>query len=185
MSPLLWNLVADGLLSRLNEIGFPSYEFADDYLILIIGLCISTIFDLMQQALRTVEQWCRQVGLSVNPTKTNMVLFTKKRNTSGAHPLQFFGSELVCVEQVKYVGVILDSGLTWSAHIDFRIKKACMAFGQCRRSFGKTWGLKPKYIHWMYTTIVRPILTYGCLVRWQRGEVRMVQSKFNHLQKWH
>ena len=97
LSPLLWNLVADGLLSKLNQLGFPSYGFADDYLILIIGLCISTIFDLMQQALRTVEQWCQQVGLFVNPNKTNMVLFTKKRNISGGHPLQFFGSELVCV----------------------------------------------------------------------------------------
>ena len=35
----------------------------------------------------------------------------------------------------------------------------------------------------MYTTIVRPILTYGCLVWWQRGEVRAVQSKLNHLQR--
>ena len=76
LSPLLWNLVADGLLSRLNEIGFPTYGFADDYLTLIIGLCISTIFDLMQQALRIVEQWCRQVGLSVNPNKNKLILYS-------------------------------------------------------------------------------------------------------------
>ena len=183
LSPLLWNLVADGLLRKLNGLGLPTYGFADDYLVLIIGLSIPTIFDLMQQALRTVEQWCRLVGLSVNPDKTNMVLFTKKRNSNGVRPLQFFGSELVCVDQVKYVGVIMDSRKTWSAHIDSRIKKACMAFGQCRRSFGKSWGLKPKYIHWMYTTIVRPILAYGCLVWWQRGEVRTVQSKLSHLQR--
>ena len=75
---VLRNLVADGLLRELNEQGFPTYGFADDYLILIIGLCLSTIFDLMQRALRATEQWCRQVGLSVNPNKTNTVLFTKK-----------------------------------------------------------------------------------------------------------
>ena len=63
LSPLLWNLVADGLLTELNEQGFPTYGFADDYLILIIGLYFSTIVDLMQRALRATEQWCRQVAL--------------------------------------------------------------------------------------------------------------------------
>ncbi|XP_062707608.1 uncharacterized protein LOC134288024 [Aedes albopictus] len=58
-----------------------------------------------------------------------------------------------------------------------------MAFGQCRRTFGTTWGLKPKYIKWIYTTVVRPILAYGCLVWWQKGEVRTVQSKLGHLQR--
>lgn len=183
LSPLLWNLVADTLLRELNNKGFPTYGFADDYLILIVGLCISTLFDLMQNALSVVERWCHHVGLSVNPNKTSIVLFSEKRNLSGIRPLRLFGSEINVSSQVKYLGVILDSKLSWTAHIEFRVKKACMAFGQCRRTIGKTWGLKPKYIKWIYTTIVRPILAYGCLVWWQKGEVRTVQTKLSHLQR--
>ena len=41
-----------------------------------------------------------------------------------------------------------------------------MAFYTCSRMFGKKWGPKPATIHWMYIAIVRPILTYGCLVWW-------------------
>ena len=48
LSPLLWNLVADGLLRKLNGLGLPTYGLADDYLVLIIGFSIPTIFDLMQ-----------------------------------------------------------------------------------------------------------------------------------------
>lgn len=183
LSPLLWNLVADGLLRKLNSLGFPSYGFADDYLTMIVGLCVNTIFDLMQQALREIEEWCSEIGLSVNPNKTTLVLFTNKRRITGVRPLCFFGSEVCVTDQVKYLGVILDSKLNWSAHIDFRIKKACMAFGQCRRTIGKSWGLKPKYIYWIYTAIVRPILAYGCLVWWQKGEMRTIQTKLNHLQR--
>lgn len=183
LSPLLWNLVADTLLRQLNNCGFPTYGFADDYLALIVGMCISTLFDLMQSALQVVESWCRQYGLSVNPNKTSIVLFTERRNRDGIRPLRLFGTEINVTDQVKYVGVILDSKLSWTPHIDFRVKKACMAFGQCRRTFGKTWGLKPKYIKWIYTTVVRPILAYGCLVWWQKGEVRTIQSKLGHLQR--
>ena len=183
LSPLLWNLVADGLLKKLNEEGIPTYGFADDYLLLIKGICVSTLFDIMQQALRSVERWCSQVGLSVNPLKTNIVLFTKKRIVQGVRPLRFYGSEVHVSDEVKYLGVILDSKLNWSAHIELRIKKACMAFGQCRRAIGKNWGLKPEHIHWIYNTIVRPILAYGCLVWWQKGEVATVRTKLNHLQR--
>ena len=183
LSPLLWNLVADGLLEKLNDRGIPTYGFADDYLLLIKGICISTLFDIMQQALRSVERWCSKVGLSVNPLKTNIILFTKKRILQGVRPLQFYGSEIHLSDEVKYLGVILDSKLSWSAHVGERIKKACMAFGQCRRAIGKKWGLKPKHIHWIYTTIVRPILAYGCLVWWQKGEVVTVRTKLNHLQR--
>lgn len=183
ISPLLWLLVGNGLLRKLNDLGIPTYGFADDYLILISGMCINTLFDLMQQALRAVENWCDQIGLSVNPSKTSLVLFTERRALNGVRPLRFFGSEVSVTDQVKYLGIILDSKLNWSAHIDFRLKAACMAFGQCRRAFGSTWGLKPKYIHWIYTTVVRPILAYGCLVWWQRGEVARVVTQLNHLQR--
>ncbi|XP_062713028.1 uncharacterized protein LOC134290062 [Aedes albopictus] len=183
LSPLLWNLVADTLLRQLNNSGFPTYGFADGYLTLLVGMCISTLFDLKQNALQVVEGWCRQYGLSVNPSKTSIVLFTEKRNRNGVRTLRLFDSEINVTEQVKYVGVILDSKLSWTPHVEFRIKKACMAFGQCRRTFGTTWGLKPKYIKWIYTTVVRPILAYGCLVWWQKGEVRTVQSKLGHLQR--
>lgn len=183
ISPLLWLMPGNGLLRKLNELGFPTYGFADDYLILISGMCISTLFDLMQQALRAVENWCNEIGLSVNPSKTSLVLFTERRILNGVRSLQFFGSELNVTNQVKYLGVILDSKLNWSAHVDYRLKVACMAFGQCRRAFGSTWGLKPKYIHWIYTTVVRPILAYGCLVWWQKGEVAKVVTQLNHLQR--
>jgi len=183
LSPLLWNLVADGLLRKLNGLGFPTYGFADDYLILLAGICISTLFDLMQQALRVVEGWCDQIGLAVNPSKTSIVLFTEKRRIPAVRPLIFFDSNVSVTDQVNYLGVILDSKLNWSAHIDWRVKKACMAFGQCRRTIGKSWGLKPKYIHWIYTAIVRPTLAYACLLWWHKAGAVTVQTKLNHLQR--
>jgi hypothetical protein len=44
------------------------------------------------------------------------------------------------------------------------INKAYKAFWTCRSMFRKTWRLKPKVIYWIYTVVVRPIVTYATTV---------------------
>jgi hypothetical protein len=51
--------------------------------------------------------------------------------------------------QVKYLGVILDEKLNWNSHIDHRMQRTTIAFWQCRKAIGKTWGLKPKVVYWI------------------------------------
>jgi hypothetical protein len=45
-------------------------------------------------------------------------------------------TELILNNQVKNLGVILDSKLNWKFHIDNRIRKASIAYWQCRRARG-------------------------------------------------
>jgi hypothetical protein len=92
----------------------------------------------MQVAMKVVEEWCRDVGLSVNPDKTATILFTRKRNIDSHRDIHLFGKNLALVNHVKYLGIILDSKLNWNLHVEERIRKACMAFGQCGRAIGKT-----------------------------------------------
>ena len=66
----------------------------------------------MQWTLLTVETRCNEVGLSVNPDKTGLVAFTRKRKIPGFFEPQFFGVKLSFSRLVKYLGVILDSQLT-------------------------------------------------------------------------
>ena len=35
---------------------------------------------------------------------------------------------------------------------------------QCKRAVGPTWGLTPKTCRWMYTVVIRPILSYGAVI---------------------
>ena len=39
---------------------------------------------------------------------------------------------------------------------------------QCRRIVGKTWGIKPSMMKWIYTAMIRPIMSYAC-VSWAGG----------------
>jgi hypothetical protein len=53
----------------------------------------------------------------------------------------------------------------------------------CRRTFGKTWGLKPKVLYWIYTVIVRLIFTYVATVWWPRVKLKTRQAELGKLQR--
>jgi hypothetical protein len=86
-------------------------------------------------------------------------------------------------DQVKYLGVILDKKLDWKALLENRVRKACIAYWQCRRAVGKIWGLSPKVVAGLYTSVVSPILSYASLVWWKRVELKNAQKRLSHLQR--
>jgi len=164
LPPILWNMTVDDILSKLNAAGFLAIGYADDIAILISGAFEGVLGHLMQRAFRLVEEWCEESGLSVNPDKTGLVLFTTRRKVSVFGMPVLFGKRLVLADKVKYLGVILDKGLTWKEHRAERVSKAVKVFWHCRSAFGENWGLRPAVLNWMYRAIVRPIICYGSMV---------------------
>jgi hypothetical protein len=113
LSPLLWCLVVNELLARLNDGGVCSQGYADDICLLAVGKFPNTVSGLVQWALHTVETWCDGLGLSVNPNKTGLVAFTRRSKFPGFSEPCLFGTTLHCSTLVKYLGLILDSQLNW------------------------------------------------------------------------
>jgi hypothetical protein len=83
LSPLLWCLVVDELLARFCGGEVYAQGYADDMCLLAVGKFPNTVSELTQWALHTVEAWCSGHGLSINPDKTGLVAFTRKRKLPG------------------------------------------------------------------------------------------------------
>jgi len=147
LSPLLWCLVVDELLMRLSGGGVYAQGYADDICLLAVGKFPNTVSGLIQWALGTVEAWCVELRLSVNPDKTGLVAFTRKRKLPGFFEPRLFGRVLQRSMSVKYLGVILDSRLTWKEHVDAKVRKAHNSLWACRRACGGAWGLGPRVVH--------------------------------------
>jgi hypothetical protein len=122
LSPLLW--CALYLTARLNTGGIYCQGHADDICLLAGGKFPNEVSEFMQRALDTVETWCGEVGLSVNPDKTDTVVLTKKRKLDGFFEPLLFGVTLHSSESVRRLGVILDSRLTWREHVNNKVMKA-------------------------------------------------------------
>lgn len=109
--------------------------------------------------------------MTVNPSKTQLVAFTKKKKLYPPIEVSIFGEKIELTDEAKYMGVVLDSKLTWKPHVEKISNKGSNLLWMCRRAVGQKWGLKPKVAHWLYVTVVRPALTYASVVWWRRTEV--------------
>jgi hypothetical protein len=112
LSPLLYFLVINDLLTSLSESGLFTQGYAEDICLPPVGKFPNTVLGLLQWALSTVETWCNEVMLSVNPDKTGLVAFTRRRKPEGVFEPRLFGVPLKLSRSVKYLGVTLDSRLT-------------------------------------------------------------------------
>ena len=183
LSPLLWNITVDSLLNRLEEQNVHSIGYADDIAIMVRGKFISTVADIMRTALGMTERWCVEHDLSINARKTNTILFSKRIKDMEFGTLSIFGTDLAVSRCVKYLGVYLDSRLTWNMHISEKIRKAKVAIHQCRRVCGLRWGFSPRSMYWVYTMMIRPIITYASVVWWHKAAQKVVGGHLERVQR--
>ncbi|VEN44837.1 unnamed protein product [Callosobruchus maculatus] len=183
LSPLLWCLVMDSLLESLAQQDFQAQAYANDGVVVVSGRFLSTVCDRMQMACRIIEGWCTETGLSVNPTKTELVLFCGRRKLEGFRTLTMYGRPLAISQEVKYLGMIFDWKLTWGSHVDRLVSRWTATFWQLRRAVGRTCGLNPNILQWIYTAIIRPRMQYGSVVWWSCVQKSTVARSLGRIQR--
>ncbi|XP_050522055.1 uncharacterized protein LOC126894808 [Daktulosphaira vitifoliae] len=116
--------------------------------------------------------------------KAKVVMFTRKRiGLDSLDTLTLNGQEISLKSEVKYLGIILDSKLKWKSHVESRIKKAMTPLWTCSRALGKTWGLKPRVMYWLYTSVIKPMILYGALVWWTRTALITARKELSRIQR--
>jgi hypothetical protein len=63
------------------------------------------------------------------------------------------------------------------------MNKAYRAFWTSKGTFHKTWGLKSRVLNWIYTMVIRPVLTYGPTVWWPRVRYNVTSTKLSRLHR--
>jgi len=155
LSPLLWSLLLDELLDRLTRRGILCQGYADDIGIIARGKYEETLCDIIQLGLNMTSEWCKEVGLSLNPRKTVIVPFTNRYKLERMKAINLSKCRIEVSNENKYVGIILDSKLSFKTHVDNTIDKCARALYMRRTS--------PRIIRWLYLMVVRPILPFGVI----------------------
>jgi ribonuclease HI len=179
-----WNLVFDDFLHLFDNSPICSIGFADDGTLLISGFHLPEMYKAMQRALNNAQFWAEQNGLKFCPNKTNAIIFTRTHlNLESLPKLNMNGVPIPQVTETKMLGVLLDSKLNWSPHINNRLASCRKALMMLRPILGRTWSPKPKYTKWLYTGVILPMFTYGCHV-WASGlDTDTMKAKLNKLQR--
>ena len=111
---------------------------------------------MAQRAINIAENCTLEQELQFSCQKTEIVLFTHKRNPD-LGSLSMNGTKLELSNKARLLGVTLDSKLTWKPHITRITRKATTALMQCRQIVGKTWGITPSMMKWIYTAVIRQL----------------------------
>ena len=131
---------------KLRSKSFYVQAYADKLAVLVIGADMLWIRGMAQKAINIAANWTLEQELQFSTKKIEVVLFTHKWNPD-LGSLTIFGSKLELFKEARLLGVTLDSKLTWKPHIT---RKAITALMQCRQILGKTGGIKPFMMKWVY-----------------------------------
>ena len=182
LSPFVWNCVLNSLLVDLRNRGFHVQAYADDVAILVTGTNMLWIKGRAQKALNIASNWAHNQELLFSSKKTEIVLFTNKRKPDFG-TLRLNGRQLEISKEATLLDVTPDSKLTWIPHITRIARKATAALLQCRHIVGRAWGLNPTSMRWIYTVMIRPVITYAC-TSWVGGvNKKYLEKKLSRVQR--
>lgn len=157
LGPRLFSLLVNDIGAKFNS----SYLlFADD---LKIFRSIKSSEDCieLQKDLDNLYDWCLINNLRLNVDKCACMRFTRKRNVT-TYEYTIGGSDLRWLDQVKDLGVYLDSSLTFTSHFDIIISRANQMLGFVLRMSKDFNDLN--CIVLLYTSFVRSLLEYSCVI---------------------
>ena len=79
-----------------------------------------------------------------NPSQTEAIIFDRSKKYKVSPPsIVMDGQELEFTDHIKYLGMIIQSRLSWTAHVLGQIKKANMLLNRARIIIGRELGLDP------------------------------------------
>ena len=137
--------------------------------------------ELLQPVVNKVKSWGDINGLTFNPKKTQMTMFTRRKRVR-APRIKLGNTALELADSIKYLGVEIQRGLNWERHITTRVNKCKGLLFKCKGIINRNWGLTPEKIDWIYKAIVRPKLTYGSIV-WGHRMTAGTTNKLTSLQR--
>ncbi|KAJ0169139.1 hypothetical protein K1T71_014947 [Dendrolimus kikuchii] len=75
--------------------------------------------------------------------------------------LSMGGVDIGMSQQVKVLGLTIDSGLTFNAHVRNVCSRALGVYKQLSRAAKVSWGLHPEVVRSIYTAVVEPVVMYA------------------------
>ena len=138
----------------------------------------------LQSDLDRLSEWSRRWRLSLNPGKCKSISFTL-RTSPFVHSYQIDGHHLERCAEIRDLGVLLDSKLTFAPHVDLTIAKANRMLGLLMRSVQTpTCPRRVRFDHKALTCAffahVRSVIEYGSVV-WSGAAVTHL-ARFERLQ---
>ena len=108
--------------------------------------------------------WCAKWRIKLNPDKTKVIIFSRSLLARKSEPnLKLYGETLKIYPQVRFLGIIFDSKLTFQPHFEDILECCNNRYYRLRLLVNKKWEPSPPTLIQIYKQCVQPIFKYGSL----------------------
>lgn len=156
LGPLLYVLFTADLPTSNDTI---TGTFADDTVILATHENPVTASIILQRQLNDIQTWVNKWKIKMNESKSVQVTFTLRRDQ--CPPVSLNNTQIPQTSSTKYLGIHLDSRLTWNEHIRKKRKQIDLRIKDLYWLIGKKSKLALENKLLIYKTIIKPIWMYG------------------------
>ncbi len=147
-------------------------SFVDDLAFLTSDRSINKVARLLEKAGKIALKWGTNNSVTYDMSKTEAILFSKARRSKLARQISEtrlkIGGEIVNFnkEATRWLGVWLDSHLSFASHVNERMKKAKAAEFRIKQ-LSKTYGLSPGLVRRIQIAAVQSVALYGAELWWR------------------
>jgi len=135
----LLNLYIKGILNHISY-DCKTIQFADDIVITCTYKDTDKIISSLQAGFNQIQEWLGSLGLELSLAKTQFMLFSRSKSECALINFNVNSGTIPSVGRVKYLGMILDSGLRWREHINF-LHRSSKYINFLKWLIGRGWGL--------------------------------------------
>ncbi|GFW76883.1 RNA-directed DNA polymerase from mobile element jockey [Trichonephila clavipes] len=136
--------------------------FADDAAVLAQRANLNYTQCTLQRYLHTLESWLTDWRIAINVNKSQAIVFRKHGRSKIPNTLYLFDEEIEWVNVVRYLGLFLDSPLTYRQHTKYICDKFWTKIHLSISLIGRRSPLSHKVL--LYKQVLRPVLTYAATV---------------------
>jgi hypothetical protein len=192
LSPILFLFFAAPLLERAKtytkypvvvdgkkvKVDLFAFAFVDDIYLMAISDSYAANCKGLEMLHESVMATANELDLRFGAEKYKVMHFKKRRSKKGHNDIipDVPGFRKKPEDEMKILGVIVSSDLTWGPHITKLIQKVKQRMGYLSFISGPNWGPNLKKMRLLFLSKIRPVFTYACgawFIRKERGDSKV------------
>lgn len=164
LGPVLWLLIANIILKRFSLIHPLIWAFADDFVVICSASSRSELEQKVNSLIKLFNDICNSLHLVVSADKTKALLLGSHTMDRRRPIFKLNNDRIEIVNNLKYLGIYLDSKLNWFTHLNNLKEKVSTFTYKLKKVNFPNWGVRRHLLILWYKTVTQQQILYGAEV---------------------
>ena len=160
LSPILYLIFVNDISDAIADAAVSLGQYADDIAIYSTSRDQGIAESCVQNGLNSIMKWCKTWQVTMNPQKSQVVLFskcTKETHDKSGLNLKLFDKKIPVSNEAVYLGITFDHRLSWEQQTTKMANKAYGRLNLMRAIAGLSSKPNPNLLSKLYNSTVRSI----------------------------